>query len=306
MKKILWLMLICLFGFSPISAQNVQGVFNKVKSAAKDKINEKLGSEDKTDINKTTDATTLTNRIPKGTKDIYVSQSGSNRNTGGKSDPYKDIQKAIDEAPEGAVIHIAQGNYLGKLNVGYIEVKKYISLVAGYSDDFSQRDPINFRTSIQPPADAGGVNANHGLIDIFVSGNKNGHVLIDGFYLDKGQMNKYVSLSPSNPKFKAPEGCETGILNPPGLQISQPSMRGVTTVSNQLIHGETEGNITIRNCVFLNGSHFAIQMGNKGGNIEICNNVFLANRMAACEVRGMNRNISASNLSFHHNTVLFT
>lgn len=308
MKKFFWVLLVCFLGLtSNVSGQDFKGAFNKVKSAAKQKLN-KDSESNTTDLSNKTigNSNNTSSRMPVSTQDIYVSTKGSNRNTGGKSDPYKDIQKAIDEAPEGATIHIAKGNYLGKLNVGYIEVKKYVSLIGGYSEDFSERNPIKYRTSIQPPADAGGTNANHGLIDIFVSGNRNGSVVIDGFYLDKGQMNKYVSLTPTDPKFNAPEGCETGILNPPAIQISQPSMRGVTTVSNQLIHGETEGNVTIKNCVFLNGSHFAIQMGNMGGHIEICNNVFLANRMAACEVRGMNRDVSVSSLSFHHNTVLFT
>ena len=158
--------------------------------------------------------------IPKGTKNIYVSAAGSNRNTGGKEDPYKDIQKAVDEAPEGAVIHITEGFYLGKLNAGYIEVKKYISLIAGYSSDFSERDPSKYRTIIQPPANAGGTNANKGLLDIYVTGNRNGLILVDGFTLDKGMQNKYVSLEATNPKFKAPQGCETGILNPPNADKS--------------------------------------------------------------------------------------
>lgn len=80
-------------------------------------------------------------QIPKGTKDIYVSVAkGSNRNDGSQSSPYKDIQKAVDAAPDGAVIHVAEGNYLGNLNRGFIEIKKYISIVGGYSDDFASRD----------------------------------------------------------------------------------------------------------------------------------------------------------------------
>ncbi|MDX9910086.1 MAG: hypothetical protein RBS23_11555, partial [Mariniphaga sp.] len=40
--------------------------------------------------------------IPQGTKTIYVSVSnGSNRNDGSQSSPIKDLQKAIDVAPEG-------------------------------------------------------------------------------------------------------------------------------------------------------------------------------------------------------------
>jgi hypothetical protein len=74
----------------------------------------------------------------------------------------------------------------------------------------------------------------------------------------------------------------------------------------QLISGEMEGNLTVRNCVFLNGYHFAIQMACKGGHFDIYNNVFVANRMAACEVRGGLALPNTSKISFHENTVLFT
>ena len=57
----------------------------------------------------------------------------------------KNLQKAIEVAPENAVIKIAAGNYLGTLDVGYIEVKdKYLSLVGGYNEDFSDRDPFKY------------------------------------------------------------------------------------------------------------------------------------------------------------------
>lgn len=254
----------------------------------------------------TTTATSAT-ALPKATQDVYVSvANGSNRNDGSKTSPYKDIQKAVDAAAEGAVIHVAQGNYLGNLNRGYIEIKKYVSIIGGYSDDFSERDYLTYRTMIQPPADAGGTNGSNGLLDIYVRGKRDGLIMIDGLVLDKGQQNRYVSLEVTNPKFAAPEGCETGMLNPPGMAIGQPSMRGVTSVSNQLIHGDVEGQVIIRNCVLVNGSHFGIQMGNIGGKWEIYNNIFLANRMAACEIRGMSNKPGDCAVDFHHNTVMFT
>ena len=58
---------------------------------------------------------------------IYVSSSnGSNRNDGSMAAPLKDLQKAVNAAPEGAIICVAEGNYLGSMDQGYIEVKKYI------------------------------------------------------------------------------------------------------------------------------------------------------------------------------------
>jgi len=246
-------------------------------------------------------------RIPHGTQTLYVSaNTGSNRGDGSKEKPIKDLQKAIDEAKEGAVILVAEGNYQGTLDAGYILVKKYISLIGGFSDDFSRRDVTKHMTMIRPGAKASGTGANFGLLDIYVRGKRDGVVVVDGFVLDKGEMNGYFLPDPKNPKSGTPEGVSTGRLDPPGYGSSgAPKMPGRKSVSNQLIHGDVEGRVTIRNCILLNGSHFGIQMGNIGGHFEIANNIFLANRMAACEIRGMNKNPGEATVDFHHNTVLF-
>ena len=89
--------------------------------------------------------------IPHDAETIYVSaNNGSNRNDGSLLAPLKDLQKAIDIAPEGALICLAEGNYLGYLDQGWVKVNKYVSIVGGYSDNFSQRDPIRYRTTMRP------------------------------------------------------------------------------------------------------------------------------------------------------------
>ena len=246
--------------------------------------------------------------IPKGTKTLYVSVSnGSNRNDGSQSSPLKDLQKAIDDAPEGAVICVAEGNYLGYLDQGWVKVNKYVSIVGGYSEDFSQRDPVKFRTKMQPGPAQIMTSGNQGVMDIRVVGKRNGVVLLDGIILDRGQISKYVAPLYDDDRAAAPEGCETGRIivvgESPSIAMVQPE--GMTSAF-QLISGEMEGNLTIRNCVFLNGYHFAIQMACKGGHFDLYNNVFVANRMAACEVRGGLALPNTCKISFHENTVLFT
>ena len=130
--------------------------------------------------------------IPQGTETLYVSVSrGSNRNTGTLEKPYKDLQKAVDDAAEGAVILVAEGNYQGRLDAGYISIKKYVSILGGFNDDFSQRDPIKYKTMIRPEPAASGTSSSYGLLDIYVRGKRDGIVLIDGLILDKGDMNCY-------------------------------------------------------------------------------------------------------------------
>ena len=248
-------------------------------------------------------------KIPIGSKTIYVSSNnGSNRNDGSQSSPLKDLQKAIDEAPEGALICLAEGNYLGYLDQGWVKVNKYVSIVGGYSNDFSQRDPIKFRTTMQPGPAQIMTSGNQGVMDIRVVGKRNGVVLVDGIIFDRGQINAYLAPIYDNPVAAAPEGCETGRILVVGESVaSVPTMKPEGMKSAfQLISGEMEGNLTVRNCVFLNGYHFAIQMACKGGHFDIYNNVFVANRMAACEVRGGLALPNTSKISFHENTVLFT
>ncbi len=239
---------------------------------------------------------------------LYVSvKRGSNRKDGSKSTPLKDLQKAIDVAPEGAIIRVAEGNYLGSLDQGWVKVDKYVSIVGGYSDDFSQRDPLTFRTTIRPGVEQIMTSGNQGLMDIRVVGKRDGVVLIDGIVFDRGQINRYVAPLYDNPVAAAPEGTETGRIVVVGESPTAPMLQPVgMTSAFQLISGEAEGNITIRNSLFLNGYHFGIQMAIKGGHLDVYNNVFVANRMAASEVRGGLGQPNTSSIAFHNNTVLFT
>ena len=88
----------------------------------------------------------------KNGKAYYVSiEKGSARGAGTKEAPMKDIQKAIDSAADGDVIRIAQGNYLGPLDRGWIQIKgKYVSLEGGWNGDFTERNPVKYITRIQP------------------------------------------------------------------------------------------------------------------------------------------------------------
>lgn len=236
-----------------------------------------------------------------GGKSYYVSrEKGSARAEGTKESPMKDIQKAIDQASDGDVIRIAQGNYLGNLDRGWIEMKgKYVSLEGGWNDDFSERNPVKYITRIQPSKEQKGT-IGMGLLMIESTSDKNSQIIIDGIFFDLGLVHEYNPADPSDARFGCPEGCETGRICP------------VTEKPNKtirLIGGKVAGKLIIRNCMFLNASFNAIIMTNMGGDWEIYNNVFVANLYASCEINGgLNQNTGAhqSTVDFHHNTVLFS
>lgn len=81
----------------------------------------------------------------------YVSEAGNNKNDGlSPQTPVKNLQKALDIAPAGATVYVAEGNYYGMLRSGNIFVRKPVYIYGGFNEDFSARDILTYRTLVQP------------------------------------------------------------------------------------------------------------------------------------------------------------
>lgn len=236
--------------------------------------------------------------ITEGTSELFVSKRGSVRGEGSKASPYKDIQKAINEAADGTVIRIAEGNYLGYLDRGWIELDKYVSLEGGWNEDFTERDPVKYVTRIQPgPQQLGTIGS--ALLSIDAQKDRYKAMVIDGLCFDLGLALEYFPADPSDPRCACPEGCETGRMKPVGQG----------NIAVKLVYGTVAGDLTIRNCMFLNSSCYALLMTIKGGHWDIYNNVFVSNLYASVEINGgLNQDTQShqSVVDFHHNTVLFS
>ena len=231
----------------------------------------------------------------------YVSaQNGSARGAGTLEAPLKDVQKAIDKATNGDVVRIAEGNYLGTLDCGWLQIRgKYVSLEGGWNQEFTERNPLKYITRIQPGQPQMGTIAK-AVLQIEVTQNMQAPLVIDGLFFDLGLMLQYCKADPSDPRMGCPEGCETGRI----LPVGNPPNKTV-----KLIGGRVAGNLIIRNCLFMNASFNGIILTSMGGKWEICNNVFVSNLYAACEVTGgLNQQMNAhkSEVEFHHNTVMFS
>lgn len=228
--------------------------------------------------------------------DLYVSIStGKNKNAGTKEAPFKNIQKAIDKAQPGDIIHIAMGNYFGLMKKGYIEMKKPVSLIGGYSTDFASRNVTSFKTMIEPPNSSNGTSSSKGLLNLAIT-DKNAKVLIDGIIFNKGESNSYHANEAK------PVGLETGML----LHAPSKNPKDQPSVKMAMINGKANGNLTIQNCFFTNGSWYAILLAFGEGNVKILNNTFVANTMSAAEIWGTLPKDHMANLEFANNTVLFT
>ena len=240
-------------------------------------------------------------------KDIYVSlANGKNKNAGTKEAPYKNLWKALSVAQTGDVIHVAEGNYPGRMKCGWFKMENPVSIYGGYSADFAQRDPLKYKTMFQP------LNENNdkksgalGLLHIEFEKNpmkapKGFDIVIDGLIFDDGFASSYHAVKGK------PEGFDTGMwLEGPAKNKADkfPSANRYSIYSATASRGE--GNITIRNCTFVNGSNYAVNLNWFKGKVAITNNVFCNNRMISINVTCSN---GKEKLDWEcaYNTVLFT
>jgi hypothetical protein len=104
---------------------------------------------------------------PKG-RDWFV-VAGSAGGNGSKEKPFKDPWQALEKCESGDSIHVAEGDYFGKLKIGVWTIDTtYISLIGGYDKEFKVRDGYQ----VQGEGDHTGA-------------------VVDGFIFDKKESNKY-------------------------------------------------------------------------------------------------------------------
>ena len=240
---------------------------------------------------------------------LYVSSTtGSNRNDGSKSAPIKNIAKALELAPAGATIVVAEGNYYGLLNCGNIVITKPVTLLGGYSTDFSERDILKHRTMIQPTASSNGSVSGNGTIQIRSVQAPRDFVILDGFIMDRGNGIAYNAKGEGKPA-----GVESPMMNPIGTAgIGGENFNESSVLTNEISMIYLDGyqgvvnnvNVVIRNCTFVNCPNFGIIGMLKGGSLTVENNVFVNIRMATLDVRGADIK-SVVPINFRYNTVLF-
>lgn len=228
--------------------------------------------------------------------DLYVyKKDGKNSNPGTKEQPYKNLQKAIDQAQDGDSIHVAEGNYCGIMDKGQIKLNKQLNILGGYAPDFSERNILKHQTTIIPPNKAD--IHRDGAVFMIEQGNKEGTTLIDGLIFDQGETNDYHATK------GRPEGLPTGMLMVPPAKSSASA---IPTADIAIMKGNTSGDFTISNSLFNNAALYGIWIAQGKGSFTARNNVFIANRMSAIEVRGRLNDPHAARVNLENNTVLFT
>ena len=290
----------------PLQAQFTDGTLHRIKGAV-DQSNKKkeIENQKKAEEKKAAEAAVKGQGIV-----YYVSAAGSARADGKSADkPKKDLQAVLnlirDNGENGAVVRIAEGNYLGYMNAGYIEIYNFITLEGGWNSDFTKRDPMKYITRMEPTAEQLGTNGSKGVIqtnkalDDVNAKKPKGTLTIDGIFINLGLENAYKPADPSDPR----NGCPNNNFETGRMEDATPPQ-----VNHQIIHsdGWIAGNVIIRNCLIANSPYFGIQIGSRCGEVEIANNVFISNRYAAVRIDGGDKNGEASHVNFHHNTVAFS
>ena len=238
--------------------------------------------------------------------DIYVSLStGKKKNAGTKEAPLKNLWHALQKAGDGDTIHLAEGVYPGNAKCNWFLIDKAVSIIGGYSADFAARDPLKHRTMFQP------LNENNdkkgtGLgiftiqFDMSKPAPKGVNMVFDGLIFDDGQAQSY------HPVKGKPEGVETGMWLEPPAKGNTPFASSKRYLVYSATANRAEGDITFKNCLFLNAGNIAMNLNWYKGKVKMENNVFCNNLMVGANVYSSNPQAGAVEWEFKKNTVLFT
>jgi hypothetical protein len=227
-------------------------------------------------------------------KKYYVAPNGRGR-TGSKEQPAKDIAALTMKLQNGDIILIAGGTYISKAGQGSDVIAKSVTIIGGYSPDFSTRDPWGkYKTILTGTNKYGGLTTSR----LRINGNAFAPVVIDGIIIDNGPRNRFktdkhqVILRKAN----ATKG-ENPSPETPGIKVL---MRGMET------------SVTIKNCVIINTAPtqgaIDVQLG-KDSKAVIQNNLIVNNTgegiMAKTNWHGDTPENYATYL-IENNTILFS
>lgn len=234
---------------------------------------------------------------------LYVSKTrGKNKNEGTKEAPMKNLDKAIEKAEEGTSIYITGGIETGVFDMGYFESDKPIKIYGSWDESFSKQDIQQHPTIIQPTNES--ARSNRKAIMKFTK--KVEGTVLDHLVFDGGQRNAY----------HAKEGVVEGVDGGRLLKSTEKPATGYATVQEPMLQFTSAtqgGDVTVQNCVFVNGASFALQAGHRSGKFTVKNNVFVGNRMAAIEIYGTCANKAGpkyltlcGEVEIANNTILFS
>jgi hypothetical protein len=127
-------------------------------------------------------------------------------------------------------------------------------------------------------------------------------MVIDGIIFDDGFASSYHATKGK------PAGFDTGMwLEGPAMNKAADKFPSANRYSIHTASASRgDGDLTIRNCTFVNGSNFGVNINWFEGEVKMKNNVFCNNRMIGANVQSSNGQPGKVKWEFENNTVLFT
>lgn len=190
-----------------------------------------------------------------------------------KENPAGELHPVLAIARRGDVVHVAKGEYYGRDQKGEFKVvAPDVTLLGGYSEDFSSRHPFNNPTVLKRKE---GVKANYtevlnGILGMEPDAHGEGQrfssagLIVDGFFFDSTTRNVYGGPGP-------------GLAQ--GGSWKEPVIKLLTSEDH------LAGNLTIRNCVFVNCYYQGIYAKWFGEN-EVSNCLFVNCSIAGVDGTG--------------------
>lgn len=231
-------------------------------------------------------------------EDYYVSANRGGGRLGTKDQPARDLASILSLLEPGDRVHIAEGIYTSKLGRSSDLITVPVSIIGGYNDDFTKRDPWGEHLTILSGVNEYNRSETGQRLGISIYSDFpdwKGMMIIDGLIIDNGARNHYADedelqlIRPASPvaeKNPSPDS--------PGLYIS-------TGANTQ---------VTIRNCILMNcaASQGALDIRiGKFGRAIIENNLLINNTGDAIYCRTKHIvEVNQPHFIIRNNSILFT
>lgn len=181
---------------------------------------------------------------PEG-RDWFV-KAGASGGDGSRKKPFRDPFQALDKVEGGDTVHVAGGDYFGKLRSGKWKILiRNLTLLGGYSAEFTERDPWKNPARFVLDQQERAKGTPDGTV--LSSEEASDGLILDGFIFDGATHNGYA------------QGGTLDLRNSPLAPLVD--LRG------------GRAPITVRNCVFVNASGAAVNIACPFGLFE--NNLVL-------------------------------
>jgi hypothetical protein len=203
---------------------------------------------------------------PKGR--AWFVREGAKGGDGSREKPFKDPWQALAKVQAGDSVHVAEGEYFGKLKTGRWKIgKPYVALIGGYDAQFHERNPWKHPTRLYSPESYKGQRSGY----VIEGEDDHTGAVVDGFVFDRATDNHYKANGDLD---------QDNSEKDPHLWLSKPGC-------------------VVRNNLFVNGAEGAIRISS-GNTME--NNIILNHFSHAVQVQ---RGFGNAPFVFRHNTVAF-